>query len=168
MKIIETERLYLRELTMEDKEEWAKVLSDIESMRFYPHPFSEKEVENWINWNIDNYKKYKHGLWAVILKDGDIFLGDCGITIQNIDGEVVPEMGFHIIKDYCKKGYATEAAIACKKYAFEVLNYEKLYSYTILENIPSQKVAQKVGMKLYKYFEKNNLKQIAQVVNRDN
>lgn len=44
MKIIETERLYLRELTMEDKEEWAKVLSDIESMRFYPHPFSEKEV----------------------------------------------------------------------------------------------------------------------------
>lgn len=168
MKIIETERLYLRELTMEDKEEWAKVLSDVESMKFYPHPFSEKEVENWINWNIDNYKKYKHGLWAVILKDGDIFLGDCGITIQNIDGEVVPEMGFHIIKDYCKKGYATEAAIACKKYAFEVLNYEKLYSYTILENIPSQKVAQKVGMKLYKYFEKNNLKQIAQVVNRDN
>ncbi len=168
MKIIETERLYLRELTMEDKEEWAKVLSDVESMRFYPHPFSEKEVENWINWNIDNYKKYKHGLWAVILKDGDIFLGDCGITIQNIDGEVVPEMGFHIIKDYCKKGYATEAAIACKKYAFEVLNYEKLYSYTILENIPSQKVAQKVGMNLYKYFEKNNLKQIAQVVNRDN
>lgn len=168
MKIIETERLYLRELTMEDKEEWAKVLSDVESMRFYPHPFSEEEVENWINWNIDNYKKYKHGLWAVILKDGDIFLGDCGITIQNIDGEVVPEMGFHIIKDYCKKGYATEAAIACKKYAFEVLNYEKLYSYTILENIPSQKVAQKVGMKLYKYFEKNNLKQIAQVVNRDN
>lgn len=168
MKIIETERLYLRELTLEDKEEWAKVLSDVESMKFYPHPFSEKEVENWINWNIDNYKKYKHGLWAVILKDGDIFLGDCGITIQNIDGEVVPEMGFHIIKDYCKKGYATEAAIACKKYAFEVLNYEKLYSYTILENIPSQKVAQKVGMKLYKYFEKNNLKQIAQVVNRDN
>ena len=168
MKIIETERLYLRELIMEDKEQLAKVLSDIESMRFYPHPFSEEEVENWINWNIDNYKKYKHGLWAVILKAGDIFLGDCGITIQNIDGEIVPEMGFHIIKDYCGKGYAIEAALACKKYAFEVLNYEKLFSYTILENIPSQKVAKKVGMKLYKYFEKNNLKQIAQVVNKGN
>lgn len=168
MKIIETERLYLRELTMEDKEQLTKVLSDIQSMRFYPHPFSEEEVENWINWNIDNYKKYKHGLWAVILKAGNIFLGDCGITIQNIDGEIVPEMGFHIIKDYCGKGYATEAALVCKKYAFEVLNYEKLYSYTILENIPSQKVAKKVGMKFYKYFEKNNLKQIAQVVNRDN
>jgi len=51
----------------------------------------------------------------VILKEGNIFLGDCGITMQNIDGEVVPEMGFHIIKDHCNKGYATEAALACKK-----------------------------------------------------
>ncbi len=87
--------------------------------------------------------------------------------MQNIDGEIVPEMGFHIIKDYCEKGYGTEAALACKNYAFEVLNYEKLYSYTILENIPSQKVAKKVGMKLYKYFEKNNLKQVAQVISRN-
>jgi RimJ/RimL family protein N-acetyltransferase len=114
------------------------------------------------------YKKYNHGLWAVILKEGNIFLGDCGITMQNIEGEVVPEMGFHIIKDYCGKGYATEAALACKKYAFEELNYSRLFSYTILENIPSQKVANKVGMSLYKYFEKNNLRQIAQVVNKDN
>ena len=104
----------------------------------------------------------------MILKEGNIFLGDCGITMQNIEGEVVPEMGFHIIKDYCGKGYATEAALACKKYAFEELNYSRLFSYTILENIPSQKVANKVGMSLYKYFEKNNLRQIAQVVNKDN
>ena len=168
MKVIETERLYLRELVLEDKDKLAKVLSDVESMKFYPHPFSEEEVKNWIIWNIDNYKKYNHGLWAVILKEGNIFLGDCGITMQNIEGEVVPEMGFHIIKDYCGKGYATEAALACKKYAFEELNYSKLFSYTILENIPSQKVANKVGMSLYKYFEKNNLRQIAQVVNKDN
>ena len=167
MKIIETERLYLRELVIEDKEELAKVLSNVESMKYYPHPFSEEEVKKWISWNIENYKKYKHGLWAVILKEGDVFIGDCGITMQNIDGEIVPEMGFHIIKDYCEKGYGTEAALACKNYAFEVLNYEKLYSYTILENILSQKVAKKVGMKLYKYFEKNNLKQVAQVISRN-
>ena len=81
--------------------------------------------------------------------------------------EELKETGFHIIKDYCGKGYATEAALACKNYAFKVLNYERLYSYTILENIPSQKVAKKVGMKLYKHFEKNNLKQIAQFIRRD-
>ena len=58
MKVIETERLYLRELVLEDKDKLAKVLSDVYSMKFYPHPFSEEEVKNWIIWNIDNYKKY--------------------------------------------------------------------------------------------------------------
>lgn len=163
MKIIETERLYLRELEIEDKKELMKVLSDPESMEFYPHPFSEDEVEKWIQWNIENYKKYKHGLWAVILKDAEVFLGDCGITMQNIENEIVPEIGFHIIKEYCNIGYASEAAHACKEYAFKVLHYPKIYSYTTVRNIPSQKVAKKIGMKVYKYFEKNGEKQIVQV-----
>ena len=166
MKIIETERLYLRELAIEDRVELAKVLSDPESMEFYPHPFSEEEVEKWIRWNIDNYKKYSHGLWAVILKEGDVFIGDCGITMQTVDHEVVPEIGFHIIKEYCGKGYATEAALACKEYAFDVLNYDKVFSYTTVRNIPSQKVAEKIGMKLYKYFENQNGKQIVQVATK--
>jgi RimJ/RimL family protein N-acetyltransferase len=72
MKIIETERLYLRELFVDDKKELMKVLSDPESMEFYPHPLSEEEVGKWIQWNIENYKKYKHGLWAVILKEGEV------------------------------------------------------------------------------------------------
>jgi RimJ/RimL family protein N-acetyltransferase len=167
MKIIETERLYLRELQIDDKKELAKVLSDPESMEFYPHPFSEEEVENWIKWNIENYKKYKHGLWAVILKEGNLFIGDCGITMQEIDGETVPEIGFHIIKDYCKRGYATEAALACKEYAFNVLHYPKIFSYTRVLNLPSQKVAKKIGLQPYKYFEKNGTEQIAQFAIND-
>jgi RimJ/RimL family protein N-acetyltransferase len=167
MKIIETERLYLRELLIDDKKELIKVLSDSESMKFYPHPFSEEDVENWIQWNIKNYKKYKHGLWAVILKEGESFIGDCGITMQNIENEIVPEIGFHIIKEYCNKGFATEAALACKEYAFKVLNYPKVFSYTTLPNIPSQKVAKKIGMVFYKYFEKNGETKIAQVAIHD-
>lgn len=167
MKIIETKRLYLRELLIDDQKELMKVLSDSESMKFYPHPFSEEEVEKWIQWNIENYKKYKHGLWAVILKEGEIFIGDCGITMQNIENEIVPEIGFHIIKEYCNRGFATEAALACKEYAFKVLNYPKVFSYTTLPNIPSQKVAQKIGMILDKYFEKNGETQIVQVAIQD-
>ena len=163
MKIIETKRLYLRELIVEDKKDLKKVLSNPDSMTFYPHPFSDEEVEQWIEWNIENYKKYNHGLWGVILKDGDIFIGDCGITMQTIDNELVPELGFHIINEYCNQGFATEAALACMEYGFNVLNYSKIFSYTTVKNIPSQKVAEKIGMKLYKYFEKNNEKQIAQV-----
>ncbi len=167
MKIIETERLYLRELTLDDKKDLMKVLSDPESMKFYPHPFSEEEVEGWIQWNIQNYQKYKHGLWAVILKEGEVFIGDCGITMQNIGNEVVPEIGFHIIKEYCNKGYATEAAYACKGYAFNVLHYQNIFSYTTVLNVPSQKVAEKIGMKIYKYFEKNGEKQVARIAMRD-
>ena len=163
MKIIETKRLYLRELVLEDIEELSKVLSDPDSMKYYPEPFSADKVKKWIQWNIDNYSKYNHGLWAVILKDGEKFIGDCGITMQIIDKETVPEIGFHIIKDYWNKGYATEAASACKNYAFSVLNYTKVFSYTTVKNISSQKVAEKIGMKEYKRFEKNREKQIAQV-----
>ena len=167
MKIIETERLYLRELLIDDKKELMKVLSDPESMEFYPHPFSEEEVEKWIQWNIENYKKYKHGLWAVILKEGEVFIGDCGIIMQDIGNEIVPEIGFHIIKKYCNKGFATEAAFACKEYAFKVLHYPKIFSYTTIRNIPSRKVAARIGMQVYKYFEKNSEKQIVQVAIQD-
>ncbi|MFS0861865.1 GNAT family N-acetyltransferase [Fredinandcohnia sp. 179-A 10B2 NHS] len=162
--MIETERLYLRELEMDDLQELSKVLSDPESMQFYPQAFSQEKVKSWIQWNMDNYKKYNHGLWAVILKEGDTFIGDCGITMQTIENEIVPEIGFHINKQYWNKGYATEAAIACKNYAFEVLKYPKIFTYTTLRNVPSQKVAEKMGMQLYKVFEKNGEKQIAQVV----
>lgn len=162
MKIIETDRLYLRELVMEDAPELAKVLSDLESMQFYPEPYSHEKVEKWIRWNIDNYKLYNHGLWAVILKDGERFIGDCGITMQRIEDEVVPEIGFHIIKDFWHQGYATEAALVCKQYAFEVMKYPEIFSYTTLENIASQKVAEKIGMRPYKVFEKNGVKQIVQ------
>ena len=164
LKIIETERLYLRELVLEDAEELSKVLSDPESMTYYPEPFSKDKVEKWIEWNRDNYKRYGHGLWAVILKDGETFIGDCGITMQTIEEETVPEIGFHIIKDYWNKGYATEAATACKDYSFHVLYYPKVFSYTTVENIASQKVVKKIGMQEYKTFFKNGEQQIVQLV----
>lgn len=58
LKIIETERLYLRELEKEDQSELSKVLSDPESMQYYPHPFNQEEVRNWIEWNIHNYSQF--------------------------------------------------------------------------------------------------------------
>ncbi|MBT2697230.1 GNAT family N-acetyltransferase [Bacillus sp. ISL-40] len=167
MKVIQMERLYLRQLVMDDKNELSRVLSDPESMQYYPHPFNEEKVKNWIHWNMENYKRYNHGLWAVILKEGDIFIGDCGITMQKIEGKTLPEIGFHIIKEYWNKGYATEAASACKDYAFNVLKYPKIFSYTTLKNIPSQKVAKKIGMKIYKFFEKNGEQQVVQVSYND-
>ncbi|HJV77368.1 MAG TPA: GNAT family N-acetyltransferase, partial [Paludibacter sp.] len=128
--IIETDRLFLRQLTLEDTSSLSLILSDQESMRHYPHAFSTEEVEKWIERNIERYKNDGFGLWAVIRKADNQFLGDCGITLQNIDGDILPEIGFHIIKTFCNMGYATEAAEACRKYAMEVLGYKSVYSYS--------------------------------------
>ena len=164
MMIIETDRLYLREMTKDDFDDLKKVLSDPDSMKFYPRPFTDEKVNQWIKWNIENYDQYGHGLWAVILKVNDVFIGDCGITMQNIDGDTVPEIGFHIIKDYCCHGYATEAALACVDYALNKMEYSKVYSYSRIENIPSQIVAKKIGMTLHKKFVKNSIQQIAYII----
>ncbi len=151
---METERLFLRELEPNDSTGLSGILCDRESMKYYPNAFSEEQVENWIDWNIKNYGIYNHGLWAVILKEGNTFIGDCGVTIQEIDGEKLPELGYHINKKYCNKGYATEAASACIVYAFETLGYDELFAYMKRDNVQSIRVAEKIGMKFVKYFTK--------------
>jgi len=154
MGVLETRRLILRELKPQDQGELAKVLCDQEAMRYYPHPFSEEEAAGWIRWNMDNYRQYGHGLWAVIRREGGVFLGDCGITIQEIEGRQLPELGYHIIPAFGGRGYATEAAAACVTYAFETLGMDELYSYTTPANIPSRRVAEKIGMKEAGRFRK--------------
>lgn len=152
--ILETNRLELRKLKLDDWDELSKILSDEESMQYYPHPFSHEEVLNWIKWNLAGYEKYNHGLWAVILKENHCFIGDCGITMQEVEGDFIRELGYHINKNYCGRGFATEAAIACKNYAFQTMKLDKLYSYMKTDNIPSRRVAEKVGMKWQKNFTK--------------
>ena len=105
------------------------------------------------------YKSYSEngfGLWAVIRKEDSAFLGDTGITIQNIDSEALPEIGYHIIRKYQRNGYASEAAIGCMKYAAEVLGMKRIYSYTWIENIPSQNVMKTIGMKVWKRYKNDD------------
>lgn len=158
--IIETPRLFLRQLTLEDASNLALVLSDQESMKHYPHAFSDEEVRKWIERNIERYKNEGFGLWAVIRKTDNQFLGDCGITLQNIDCDVLPEIGFHIIKTFCNMGYATEAAQACKKYAIEVLGFKSIYSYSEAGNKASQRVSSKIGLAKVKIFKKHGIEEV--------
>lgn len=158
--IIETRRLFLRQLIFEDVSNLALVLSDQESMRHYPNAFSDEEVRKWIERNIERYKNHGFGLWAVIRKTDNQFLGDCGITLQNIDGDILPEIGFHIIKTFCNMGYATEAAEACKKYAIEVLGFKSIYSYSEVGNKASQRVSSKIGLTKVKTFKKDGIEEV--------
>lgn len=151
--IIETERLILREYTWEDFNDLYEILSCPITMSYYPKPYDEEGTKRWINWCLNSYKNEGFGLWAVCLKDSNKFIGDCGLSIQNIDGEKLPEIGYHINKNYWKKGYAKEAANAVKKWAFENTKYEKLYSYMNKENVASYKTAESIGMKCIKEYQ---------------
>ena len=90
--VIETERLYLREMTDEDFHALYKVLADPNIMQHYPYTFDEKRVRNWIERNIERYRVFGFGLWAVCLKDTGEIIGDCGLTMQLIAGEIKPEI----------------------------------------------------------------------------
>ena len=100
--ILETKRLLIREYTPDDFDALFEILSDAETMKYYPKPYDENGVSRWINWCIDSYRRYGFGLWALELKDTGVFIGDCGISMQNIDGEILPEIGYHVHKNYPK------------------------------------------------------------------
>lgn len=150
--MIETERLFLREYTMDDFDALYEIVSDAETMQHYPAPFDEEKTKGWIRWNLDNYEKYGFGLWAIVLKETGAFIGDCGISIQNIDGEMLPEIGYHVHKKYWRKGFAKEAARAVRDWVFENTNYDIVYSYMKYTNVGSYSTAIANGMKKVKEY----------------
>ena len=156
--ILETERLILREYVPEDFEGLRAIISDPETMRFYPRPYDDAGVRRWLDWSMENYRTFGFGLWAMDLKETGEFIGDCGITIQNIHGVYRPEIGYHVHKAHWNHGYATEAARACRDWAFANTPFRRLYSYMNAANLASRAVAEKNGMVwLEDYPDANNV-----------
>lgn len=150
--MIETERLLLREYTRDDFDALFEIVSDPETMAHYPAPFDEERTRRWIEWNLENYAQYGFGLWAVVLKETGEFIGDCGLTLQNIDGEMLPEIGYHIHKKYWRRGFAKEAARAVRDWAFTNTSHNVLYSYMKYTNEGSWRTALANGMKKVKEY----------------
>lgn len=144
--ILETERLYLRELGESDFDSLCTILQDDETMYAYEGAFTDSEVKDWLDRQIARYHKWNFGLWAVILKENGGLIGQCGLTMQPWKESEVLEIGYLFNKAYWHKGFATEAAKACKKYAFETLGAEEVCSLIRDTNIPSQNVALRNGM----------------------
>ncbi|HIS61634.1 MAG TPA: GNAT family N-acetyltransferase [Candidatus Scybalomonas excrementigallinarum] len=153
--ILETERLYLRKMEQSDYSALCKILQDEEVMYAYEHAFSDEEVQEWLDRQRKRYEDYGFGLWLVVLKDTDEVIGQCGLTMQDCNGKQVLEIGYLFQKAYWHKGYATETAVACKKYAFETLKAKEVFSIIRDNNIPSQKVAKRNGMKVVDQFVKH-------------
>ena len=145
--VIETERLLLREMTDDDFTALYEVLSDAKIMQHYPYAFDEKRVREWIERNIQRYRVLGFGLWAVCLKKSDEVIGDCGLTMQHINGEIKPEIGYHIRADKQRQGYAKEAAIAVRDWTFNNTPFNFIYSFMKYTNEASAKTAMSYGCK---------------------
>ena len=120
MAILETERLLLREFVPGDVDALAAVISDPETMRFYPQPRDRAGVESWIERNRRRYRDDGHGLWAMILKSSGEVIGDCGLTRQTVDGVDEIEIGYHVRRDLWGRGFAPEAAGVCRDYGLGI------------------------------------------------
>jgi [ribosomal protein S5]-alanine N-acetyltransferase len=150
MVVIETNRLFLREFVPEDVDALAAVISDAETMRFYPEPRNRAGVESWIERNRRRYREDGHGLWAMVLKSTGELIGDCGLARQSVDGVDEIEIGYHVRRDMWGQGLAPEAAAACRDHGFERLQADRLIALIRPENLPSRRVAEKIGLALWK------------------
>lgn len=145
--ILETERLILREMIREDFQDLAGILRDPEVMYAYEYNFSERDVQAWLDRQIERYAQYGFGLWAVVLKATDEMIGQAGLTMQPYKDIEVLEIGYLLKEKFWHMGYAREAAYACKAYAFEELDREKVHSIIKADNHASIRVAESIGMR---------------------
>lgn len=143
---LETERLRLREFTLDDADALLAVLGDPIAMRYYPAPYDRAGIEDWIRRNLARYADSGFGLWAMLPKHSDELIGDCGCYVREIEGNFEFEMGWHVRRDLWGRGYATEAAQSCIECAFSSLGAERVIALVRPENLGSCRVAEKIGM----------------------
>ena len=148
-EILRTERLLLREMEEGDFPALCRMLRDADVMYAYGHAFSEEEAWDWLRRQRERYVRDGFGLWAMVELGTGEMVGQCGLTWQPLgDGALVPETGYLLEKAVWHRGYATEAARACRDYALQTLGFDQIYAIIRDNNPASQAVARRLGMSL--------------------
>ncbi len=144
--ILKTERLTIREFTLDDAQDMAAVLGDAEVMRFsLAGPLDHEGILDYLQRNmLDHYAKYGYGLWALV--HNDEVIGYAGLIQQEIEGKSYPELGYRLAKKYWGQGLATEAGKAILDYAFTELSLNQVISIIEPANDRSLAVAKRLGM----------------------
>ncbi|HLK57851.1 MAG TPA: GNAT family N-acetyltransferase [Chthonomonadaceae bacterium] len=147
--ILETPRLLLRPMRLEDTDALLVIFSDpIVMASFGVVPFTREQMERWLQRNLDHQSQFGYGLFSVILKSEGVLIGDCGLERMELKGVAVDELGYDFRSAYWNQGFATEAASAVRDYAFQTLQRPQLISLIRVGNEASRRVAEKVGMRL--------------------
>jgi RimJ/RimL family protein N-acetyltransferase len=147
---LETTRLRLRPLSVDDAEPLNAIQSDPVHMRFYPHPFSMEQSIDWIRLMQARYEEIGYALLAVEDRATGEFLGNVGPLLQHVDDADEVELGWSITPERAREGIATEAAAACRDWVFATLAVDHVISLIVPENMPSRGVAENLGMTVWK------------------
>jgi RimJ/RimL family protein N-acetyltransferase len=146
--ITQSPRLYLRQLTPQDAENFYRLNLDHHVMRYTGDvPFSTVEAAQTFLAHYDQYKKYGYGRWAVIRQSDDAFLGWCRLKYAPELEET--DIGFRFFREFWNQGYATEAANLCLKLGFEQFGLKRIVGRAMSENVASIKVLEKIGLKTF-------------------
>jgi RimJ/RimL family protein N-acetyltransferase len=144
--ILETERLTLREMTMTDLPAIREIVCDDRTMTAWNGAWSEEECLDGLQKQLRGYEEEGFGRWAVVLKETGNVIGMCGLQYCETGEDRVPEIGYLFNRAHWHKGYASEAAAAVKRYAFDVLDFREVYSLIRDVNFASMNVAIRNGM----------------------
>ena len=137
-------------MTNDDVLIWTDFYKDKEAVELLPIfglASIEDHAKNWIDRQLSRYNKSGFGLQALLNKQTNEFIGQCGIIKQEVDGQFEIEVGYHIFKKYWGQGYAPEAAQLFINYAFQNNLADSVISIIDVRNIKSQRVAYKNGLK---------------------
>lgn len=147
---IETERLILRPMTIEDTDALLHVFADPVVMASFGNIlFDRPQMERWVRRNLDHQEQHGYGLFSIMDRGSGLLIGDCGLEQMEVgDGLAAAELGYDLRSDFWNRGLATEAATAVRDYAFIQLHLPQLISLIRIGNRASQRVAEKVGMQL--------------------
>jgi len=152
VKIIETERLYLRQLNVNDADYFYRLNLDKDVLKYTgDKPFFDLNSSKLFLDNYDHYKKFGLGRWAVIYKENSEFLGWCGLKFTEERNEY--DIGFRFFKKYWNKGYATESAKSCIDYGLGKLQLREIIGRAMKENKASIRVLEKIGLEYNRDFD---------------
>lgn len=151
MKRLETARLILRDMNEADLETMAAINADSRVMEFFPSTQTREETLVFIRRVMEHQLKHGYSLYACDLKSTGEMIGFVGLLYRSreeldITGMPGTEIGWRLASEHWNNGYATEAATAVLKHAFETLDLNEVVSFTAVINKPSQRVMEKIGL----------------------
>jgi len=155
----QTARLYFKKTSISDFDQWLEFFKDPSSFIHWAGQFDTPEIEcrKWYDRQAERYENDEGGMNALIAKSSGKLVGYGGLLVQKVDGLPELEVAYSLLPKYRNLGFASEAAMKCRDYAFENTSIDSLISIISLTNTSSANVARKIGMQVEKQtFYKEN------------